>query len=143
MPSLSLAAPEGGPLLNNLALQDFHEKAIYKACLSFRNPEDTASNKHNTQISTFYNDVIEYLDNKREIREEDYKEFFEMVGLILFNKLIEDIKITIPLSPLMKNLIKASDPHGVAKIQAASAEKIANIKDNATSKIKKFFGKKE
>jgi hypothetical protein len=43
----------------------------------------------------------------------------------------------------MKNLIKASDPHGVAKIQAASNEKIAEIRDKGTSKIKKFFGKKE
>ena len=142
IPSLSVAAPEPSSLLNNLALQDYYERALYKACLSFRNPEETSSNKHNTQISTFYNDVIEYLDNKREIREQDYSSFFVIVGKILFKKELE-IKVKIPLSPLMKNLIKASDPHGVAKIQAASNEKIAEIRDKGTSKIKKFFGKKE
>jgi hypothetical protein len=128
-------------MLNLLGIQDYLEKMLYKACLSFKNPEETGTNKHNPQIANFYNEVIENMDNKREIREEDYKSFFQMLSIILFNKINENIEVIIPLSPLMKNLIKASDPHGIVKIQTKSAEKIAKLRDEKPSKIKKFFGK--
>ncbi len=107
----SAIAPLIGGTQNMLYSQsniNFVEDKILKYTFTVRDSTATGTNKQTSEIAQFNAVALEYLVDKREIREEDYKHFYNVLSKFLGLDKVEKVEILV--SELVENLIENSKP---------------------------------
>lgn len=100
---------------------------LLKFTFSFRDTYETGTNKHNAEVAISNQAAIEYLDFKREIRENDWSKVFQIILMVLKKDYKTKPKVKISLSEISENQIKATDTALVSKMQTESNLEIAKL----------------
>lgn len=88
-------------------LIDWLEDKVMKYTFTTRDTTASGTNKHNAEIGMFNQFAIEYLMDKKEIREEDYADFYNILGMFTGDS-VETVELQI--SQVLQNMLDAMNP---------------------------------
>ena len=119
----------------NLLTIDKLQDDLLKLTFTFRDTYNTGTNKHNAEVAISNQAAIEYLNFKREIREQDWSSLFQVLLMVLKKKYKNVTpKVKIKLSEMTENQIKATNAAIVAEAQAKGNIEAAEIIARAKAK---------
>lgn len=90
-------------------LIDWLEDKVMKFTFTTRDTTQSGTNKHNAEIGMFNQFAIEYLIDKKEIREEDYADFYSILGLFFGIDLSQSV-VELQISEVLQNMLDAMNP---------------------------------
>lgn len=99
-----------GYTLELAQLTDWLEDKIMKYTFTTRDTIASGSNKHNAEVGMFNQFAIEYLLDKKEIREEDYKDFYKLLAMFYPALGLEIDTVELQISDVLALLLKSMEP---------------------------------
>lgn len=91
-----------------IAVIDWLEDKIFKFTFTTRDTTSSGTNKHNAEIGMFNQFAIEYLIDKKEIREEDYADFYSILSMMSGTP--TQYTVTLKISEVLQNMLDSMNP---------------------------------
>lgn len=99
-----------GYTLELAQLTDWLEDKILKYTFTTRDTIASGSNKHNAEVGMFNQFAIEYLLDKKEIREEDYKEFYLKLAMFYPGMELNIDTVELKISDILALMLESMKP---------------------------------